>query len=146
VWVALMLLSSVTCVFLESLMSNPDLDNFTTEYSRKWGFLAALIWVPMYFLLSRYIDSHRAALCCVPFPISLVTIRFYWRLRLKPWLWFVVLLILMIVECVVIVVPMSHWSNSMSILGPVAIVDLTVNICVISWIDKALGKSSSSMT
>jgi len=116
-----------------------ELEDFTVEDSRKWGFLSLLAGLPVYFLSQRFLSSNKSAIFALFVSLLIFTVRIYWVWKSKFWFWGSIIAISAMDVLFVYLYPPTFWPKySMAILAPVAAAQLGLSIFIISTVKKVV--------
>jgi hypothetical protein len=114
-------------------MKMSELEGFSSDESRKWGLLAGILGVILYFVFQRYMIGNRAAISALYVSLLVFFVRIYWGRRKSIRFWASVGLIGFTDVCLVVVVPISWWPSSLLVLGLAALAQMAISFAIV-WI------------
>ncbi len=121
-------------------MREDDPEKFSADDSRKWIILSLVVGTAVYFISQKFMIINKATVFGIFASLTILLIRYYWRLRRVYWFWGVMAIIFSVDMGFVFLVPAGNWPNSTIILAPIAIIQLTVSVFLISNVESAIKK------
>lgn len=124
-----------------TLMSGTDV---TARAVKKWGFLAALLSIPIAIVVSDSVDLGRGRAAGVSLALMILAIRLVWCLTRQAWFWVTVAALTVIHVVLIVLVPWTNRSFPAPELWPVGIADFAAICGFIKLIEKLMSRSDGA--
>lgn len=118
------------------MMKARNTENISSRTAKRWGLIALLFALPVYFAVDHFSGSGRARAAAVTFGIMVIVIRAFWSLRKQKWYWFTIALLTVIQLVLVVAVPWTGKNIPAPILWPVGITDFVLASLLIKGVEK----------
>jgi hypothetical protein len=106
--------------------------------ARKWGLIAAVIALPVYFVVNHYSGGGKARAAAVSTGLMILIVRAFWYLRQYVWYWFTIAVVMVIHFSLVIFVTWTNRDIPAPALAPIGIADLAVVYGCIKLVEKVM--------